>query len=745
MRLITLLIISLFAATSWASSSPLTKQCRVNSPIIAKDKLPKLQLNGDKIAVSADSATIEYPDILNYIGNVSFTQKDKLIRAQQARYNALENIFTASGNLHFQDQRLTLTSDSLTTSLDGNNTQLNKANYWFNDSMIHGSADNFEVSDGRFLILNNASFTTCPDDTPDWALHAKQIEIDTDKAWATVRRATLEVFEVPVFYFPYLTLPISDKRSTGFLYPSIGSNSRNGLEISTPFYWNIAPNYDMTITPKIMTERGIQLTNEFRYLNSGQQGLLNLEYLHHDRSYDDKRYLFHWQHGGKIDENWRIASTYTHVSDDNYFNDIGSKYGNKTDNQLLKNIDLAYYTDNWWLNMKVQDIQVLGQQERPYQLLPQLSFHSYNNALGNHFEYDMFSEFSYFQKRHNNVDQTSRLHIEPTLRLPMHYAAFNFITEAKYMQTWYQQDLNGTNESISRGLPQFRLYGDVNFERELNDGYRQTLTPQIQYLYTPYKSQKNIGLYDTALLRDDYPGLFRTRSFSGLDRIIDTNQVTLGLSTEILDDHNKPRFKGSIGQTFYLKTSELAKQEAGAGQIFPDRSALAGELYYQVNNRWQFSHAMQLNDEQNTVTQSQTTVDYTASDSKLVQFSHRYVKEINKSKINQLGIKTIWPINHDWTFVGNYYRDIDLNRTIEVFAGLQYESCCWAIRVQAYRQIQAQYVKGSNRVILADENFDTGLSFNFEIKGLGSQRSNNASDMFSNGLFTYRKPYYLNN
>ena len=745
MRLITLLLFSSFSASSWANVSPLAKQCRINTPYIAPSELPQLQLSGDKVSVNADKANIQYPDILNYLGNVTFTQNQKFIRADQARYDQTANIFSATGNLHFQDDQLTLTSESLTTSLNGKNTELAKTKYWFNNSMIHGSSGSFRVEDGRFLILDDALFTTCPDDTPDWALRAKEIKIDSSEAWATIRRATLEVFEVPVFYFPYLTLPISDKRSSGFLYPSIGSNSRNGLEISTPYYWNIAPNYDMTITPRLMSERGVQLINEFRYLSNGQTGLLNLEYLHHDRSADDKRYLTHWQHNGSIAKNWRIASTFTHVSDDNYFNDIGSQYGSKTDNQLTKNIELAYYSDDWWLNMRAQDIQVLGAQTKPYQLMPQLAFHSYNNALGSKFKFDIFSELSHFRQRDNNQSKASRLHIEPTLRLPINLSAINFITEAKLMQTWYKQDDGIESQSISRTLPQFRFYGDVNFERQLKlvPNHTQTLTPKIQYLYVPFESQKEIGLYDTALLRDDYAGLFRTRRFSGLDRIIDTEQLTFGVTTELKDENNQPYFKGSIGQTFYLRQSEMAIEEGNAATNLPDRSALAGEFSYTLNKQWQISHAMQLNDKQDTITQSKTSVDYHVSASKLVQLSHRFVKQINDSKISQLGLQTVWPINNEWTFVGNYYRDINLNRTIEAFAGLQYESCCWSIRVQAYRQLQAQFSDNTNSFTIANEEFDNGIAFNFEIKGLGSPSSKDASDMFSNGLFTYRKPYYL--
>jgi len=749
MRLITLFIISSVSANSFANDEIVLNQCKIVSPYIAPEDLPQLTLVNDIVSVTSDNVNIQYPNLLNYNGNVVFQQNNKFIRADTAHYDQSNNLFTASGNLHFQDNSLTLTSDSLTTSLDGKNTNLSKNKYWFNNSMIHGSSDSFDVDNSQNLTLNNAMFTTCPGETPDWALHAKKITIDTSSSWATISNATLEIFEVPVFYFPYLTLPISDKRSTGFLYPSIGSSKDNGLDISTPYYWNIAENYDMTLTPRLMTERGLQLNTEFRYLNNEQQGLINVEYLHNDKSINDRRYLLYWQHLGAFNENWRIAANLTQVSDDNYFNDLSSTYGNKTDNQLTKNVDLGYYADNWWLNVRAQDIQVLGYQTTPYKLLPQIAFHSYNNLLNDYLEYDLFSELSYFQKSDAYNEKTSRLHIEPAIRLPINYASMNITTEVKLMQTWYEQDIDNNKNSISRTLPQFKLHAEIDFERKLDSELTQTVTPKVQYLYVPYKKQQDIGIYDTALLRDDYSGLFRERRFSGLDRIVDTNQITLGMTTAIKDSNNKPLFKASIGQTFYLQRSRFFAEQSFIENLFSDRSALAGELSYTLGNHWEFNHSLQLNEQQDAITQSKSIVDYRLSKNKLIQLTHRYVKDINDDQINQLGMQTVWPINQDWAFVGNYYRDINLHRTIETFVGLQYESCCWSIRFQAYRQLEALYdennLNNSLSNLLNTEQFDTGFSFSFQIKGLGTNQTINASDMLGDGLFAYRRPYYLKN
>jgi len=745
MRLIFLSLLFVSQVTL-SNEIPPISACSVNSPRVVQSQLSEFKSdNPQQVFVKADSAQINYPNKALFNGNVNFRQGDTLIKADRAKYSEVDNIFSATGNLFYQDERLTLKSNSLSTSLDGKNTELLDTQYWLNGMAVHGLAKSFTVEDGRFLILSDALFTTCPGETPDWSLNAKEIRIDSEKDWATVRQATLEIFEVPVFYFPYLTLPVSDKRSSGFLYPTIGSNSNNGLEVSTPYYWNISPQYDLTFTPRTMTERGIQLANEFRYLVDKQQGQFNLEYLHSDRAYDNEaRYLFYWNHGGSINENWRVSSDFTHVSDDNYFVDIGSDLANKTDNQLIKNIELSYYQTDWWLNFKVQDIQVLGETTSAYRLLPQISLHSYQNTINQYFEYDLYSEFSAFENPDDSFDKANRLHIEPTLRMPLNYSSGSLTGEVSLMQTWYQQsDQQQQNQDISRSLAQFRLHGILNLERDFSQEMVQTLEPQIQYLKVPYEKQSHINLYDTALLRDDYHGLFRARRFSGLDRIADTDQITFGMTTRLKNHGNQELLKLSIGQTFYFRDSKMSLLEGESSTELKSRSALAGELDFTFNERWYVSQAIQLNQNQSQVTQSKSSIDYRYSDNKIVQLSHRYVKEINDGKINQLGIQTIWPINHEWTFVGNYYRDINLNRTIESFVGLQYESCCWAIRVEAYRQLQAQYSEDLSQT--AQQSFDTGINFNFQIRGLGASGKQQAQDMLNQGLFSYRRPYYLKN
>ena len=742
-----------FLAQSAVTSQPGNydfQQCQVVLPEPAQAATrPEMAADDSSILVSADRAELSYPDHARFIGGVEFLQQQRLIQADYAEVDQNRQILTARGNLIFKDPTVTLVSESLTATMDTASTELQQADYWLNGQQVHGHADSFRIEQGRYLILDEATFTTCPGDQPDWLLRAEQIKVDSTKEWAQIYQATIEVFEVPVMYLPYLTLPISDKRTSGFLIPNITSSSNNGLDLSIPYYFNLAPNYDLTLTPRQLTNRGLQLNNSFRYLVDEHQGELNFEYLASDSKLNgDDRYLVNVQHQGRFDQHWRINTDFTLVSDDNYLNDLGSKVANRTDNQLLRTANVGYYQDNWWFDLKLQDIQVLGSPDDGHKLLPQLSFHSYENPLWRDVEFDLFSEISNFSGEDSRQSDAVRWHLEPTLRYPLNLPSGSLTTEAKLMQTYYWQQQPEGNDTINRTLPQLRIHGVVNLERDshwFGNDYLQTLEPQFQYLYVPFKDQSDIGLYDTTELRDDYNGLFRDRRFTGLDRIADANQLTLGLTTRFKDPRGQETMRLSVGQIFYMENSDVGLNENNSDDG-SNSSALAAELDFKASDHWFMSSAVQLNDEDNSISQSKATLDYRLDADRLVQLSHRYVREISQNKISQLGLRGTWPIDENWLFVTNMYRDLHLNRTIETFVGLQYESCCWALRLSYSRYLKTNYeLSPAAQQLNNQEEFDSGISLSFQIKGLGSTGRLGVSDMLNDGLFTYRKPYYLNN
>lgn len=744
-----------------AVPEPAPDQCLVAPPIplpsarqpaSAEEQVEIRSVSSD--AVMNQNATFE--------GDVQFRQGNRSISADRANMDYKKQQLDAEGNLVFQDSQFTVTADNLSAKIKDNSATLNGAQYWLHGQQVHGNARKLEITKDNNLILSGTDFTTCPPGDSSWLLEAERIKIDSSEEWGEIWNAKMRIADIPVFYVPYMTVPVSDKRKTGFLFPQFSTSTTNGVEIATPWYWNIAPEYDLTLTPHYMSARGLYLQSEFRYLaGDAQAGRVNLEYLGSDRLLEnsDDRYLYHWEHRGAIDKHWRVNAAFTDVSDNNYFNDLDSEVARATDNQLSRIGEMSYFENDWNISARVQDIKVLGEDEVPYQVMPQLSFNYRSQDLLNTLEFSFFGEATNFEHKEQDQITATRLHLQPTLSLPIHGPAGSLTSELTLLQTNYWQrntDLmpdSELNSSVSRTLPRAKVHGQINLERNtqwLGESYRQTLEPQVQYLYVGYEDQDDIGIYDSARLQDDYYGLFRARRFSGLDRISDANQLTLGLTTRFFDDRNQEQFKFSLGQILYFSENKVSLTE-GIAEERPSSSAIAAELDAHLYEDWYFSGALQYDARTRDNKKSEFTLDYRPGGEKLVQFSYRYVPDLVNTNTNeevgisQAGMRTTWPLTDSLYFVGNWYYDLNESRSVEAYTGFQYESCCWAVRLSYHYRIKTNYDDDFNPVQDNRELFESGVYLNFVIKGLGGSGPMGVSDMLDEGLFNYRKPLYLRN
>ncbi|RTR40868.1 LPS assembly protein LptD [Shewanella canadensis] len=769
-----LLALSLLPQLVLAEETPVTTnsdtQCIVEPPV------PRLtpQENSDgkidlqEIRIISDRSEAQMGKQAKFNGDVSFSQGGRNIAADEAILDQEAERLDANGNLVFQDQMFTVTADSLVAEMRSNSATLSGAQYWLHGQQIHGDAEKLEITSDNNLHLTKTNFTTCPPEDTSWLLEAETIKIDSKEEWGELWDAKLKIGNVPVLYIPYMTIPVSDKRKSGFLFPTFSTSTTNGVEVATPYYWNIAPDYDLTFTPHYMSARGLYLKSDFRYLaGDAQQGQLNIEYLANDDmlANSPNRYLYHWEHQGAIDENWRVLANYTDVSDNNYFNDLKSDVQRATDNQLTRIGEVSYFEKNWDFNARVQDIKVLGEDEKPYQVMPQFGFNYRSPDIWKGLDFDFLSEVTNFEHEESDQTTATRLHFEPSISFPLHGPAGSLTSEVKLLQTYYWQDdaridaNKDLDSSVTRTLPQVRIHGQVNFERftdYFNENYRQTLEPQFQYLYVGYEDQSNIGIYDTAQLQEDYFGLFRERRFSGLDRVADANQMTLGLTTRLFDEHNIEKFKFSLGQIFYFQESRVGIADSTfQGETFnqenTSNSVLAAELNTQLYQDWYMSGAIQYDTKQRENKKSEVTLDFRPGANKLLQFSYRYVPDLLNSNTNesvnisQAGMRGAWPLNDSLYLVGNWYYDLNESRSVETYAGFQYESCCWAIRLSYHYRIKTNYDEDYNPVLDNRELFESGLYLNFVIKGLGGSGPLGVSDMLNDGLFNYRKPLYLKN
>ncbi|WP_462150785.1 LPS assembly protein LptD [Pseudoalteromonas xiamenensis] len=734
--------------TPITSSLPAIKLCQAATHSVWQP-LPNLLPNA--IDIQADDVELQGTQSAEFNGNVDINTSKMTLQAYSALIDKQQGLLHASGPLEYQDKFTQVYSAGLFANLNENAIQLLGADYQLSNQMGHGGAEKLSINENG-LSLENSTFTTCPGETPFWQIEADSIELSADNGWGETKNTVLKIMDVPVVYIPYFTFPIDDRRKSGLLPPTISPSSKYGLELVAPFYWNIAPNYDATITPRYMSNKGLQLISEFRYLTEQHQGLLAFEYLGNDKSEDnlDERYLVHFRQSSDLDPKWRASFDMTNISDDNYLTDLESNYANTTDTQLQRTALLSYLGDDWRVNLKLQNFEVLGDHKEAYAAIPQLSFtRKVNVAQG--LQWDLSGEFAHFQNDTLVIDSASRVHLEPKLAYRIDDYAWTFLAETSLLHTYYEQngDLTGTqfDEEVTRTVPKVRLYSKLNFERDTNlfvENGTQTLEPQLQYLYTPKRDQSNIGLYDTTRLQDDFFGLFRDKRFSSVDRIAEANQFTLGATTRVFNTKNDEVFNFSFGQIFYLNESVKPSQLSYSDTLDETNynALLAAETMWHWHRRWYLGAGVQYDTDGQSVVQSHVTLDYKGDSNQLVQLNHRYVNDVSGYTIDQVGVFASMPISDSWQVVASYHRDLEARRSIESFFGLQYESCCFAIQITGRRQIETDL---NSSIGQEDAIFNSSIGFNFVLKGLGSNTRSDVQNLLKRGIFAYRRPYFLNN
>ncbi|WP_252732153.1 LPS-assembly protein LptD [Paraglaciecola arctica] len=685
-----------------------------------------------QIRVKSEDSEINQDTFAQFKGKVEIDSSQVKIKADEALLNRQTQTLKATGNVSFQDSNITVSSENVQLNRISNELLIEDSLYQLNNVQGHGKAQKIALGKENGINLIESSFTTCPVDDEVWRIQASNIEIAPNQSRGIIKHARFYIKDVPVLYLPYFSFPINDERQSGILYPNIASNSSTGISLEQPIYWNIAPNYDLTFSPRLMSERGVQLKTEFRYLTEKHAGQANIEYLLDDLelSDDTERYFYRFVHSGQIGKNWRVTADINGLSDDNYIVDLGSDYYNRADTHLYKTLGISYFSQSLDVTAQFRDFEVLGDHADSYRALPEIRL-NYLTPVGLGAEFQINSELAYFENRDVDYPTATRFHIAPTVRYPYKNQWSEFLAEATVMHTRYiQENIENTalDKNISRTLGQVKVFGSLAFERPASwfgAEATQTFEPKVQYLYTSFENQNNIGLYDTTRLFKDSAGLFRGQEFTGLDRISDNNQITVGLTSRFVDNNNQERFKLSLGQIFYLRDNQVddASKE-------DDKSALAAELDWQIGSKWYVHTQAQVSTITDKVERSSLSLEYQLAENKIMQINHRYVRDLSSEEINQVGITASWPLAKNWQWVGRWYHDIKLSRTVESYAGLQYESCCWTVSFVAQRNLSNRFDDNGAQ---STNEFESGFNVYFTTRNL-----------LREGLFGYRRPYLLN-
>lgn len=674
----------------------------------------------DKIRLFADQALVkENEGISTFQGNVLVQRNNRVLQAEFVTYDRQADKLEANNKFTFWDEQFLLQGEHL--KLYGNDRgEMRDAHYWllkeFREDFGYGRgfAQFIRQKDKDHLRLTNTSYTTCQQETPIWELNAQETYLDNENAIGESWHTVVRVLGIPVFYTPYLSFPLNNDRKSGFLSPSVGSSNKVGTEFAVPYYFNLHPSYDATLTPRIMSKRGLQLHGEFRYLTATSGGQLEAEYLHHDKTYGDQRSSVAYRHSGTFLQSWYSDITLNHASDNDYFTDLGSNLRMASITHLEKRGDLYYFGNGWVGLARLQTFQTLDDNPyaRPYSRLPQLALKTNipeaNLAVNVEGEID-FSQFD------RDVTITPgatgrRFNSYLALSYPWQTPGSFIIPKISAHYTRYDLEnvLANQQSRIRRTLPSYSLDSGLFLERPLqfnNKAYLQTLEPRLLYRYTPYEDQTGIPIFDTAPYDLTFNQLFRETTYSGPDRINDANQLSIGLTSRFLEKRTgREQFRGSIGQIRYFDEQQVTMP--GHSPPIEDSSSFIAELAAYYDKVWMGSTTYRWNPHDSNSEYSVWRLRYQDVDNQhLLNFSYR----LREKKLEQTDIAWYWRLNPRWKVLGRWNYSLHYETELETFLGVEYQSCCWAVRAIARRYLDD----------LQQEDYVNGFFLQVQLRGLG--------------------------
>lgn len=689
-----------------AQTSPAGLACP--KPALAARIGPVPDRSAAPIEIYAEAFDARKDDAGEAIGSVELFRADQYLSTEVVRYRAEDGSVSLPAPLVYRDSQLELSASSGQFDMINERGDFNDLDYGLTGSSARGGAERVNLQGGNESTLFNVWFTTCPGDDPEWVLSAKELELQHDEGVGVARGAKLELGNVPILYLPWMTFPIDDRRKSGFLYPTLGTANDNGLEIGIPWYWNIAPNQDATFEPTWLSERGAMLLSEYRFLTRRTRGVLELDVLPSDRKTDEDRWRYLARAGMSINRAWQAGARLERVSDNEYFQDFGGSL-TQTSQQFLRSDASIDGAGRYWIFSAVfDDFQVIDDavepDAEPYSRLPRLAFlldaPLGRSGLGTR----MDAEAVYFDR---DVGVTgARLDLYPSLVWNQQERWGFFEASAGYRYTGY--DLDNTapdaDRSPDRGLPILSLDSGVYLERFTKRGKTQTLEPRFFYLYVPYEDQSALPDFDTGEITFGFAQLFHTNRFTGADRQTDANQLTLAVSTRTFDaGSGREQWNLNVGQIFYLNPPRVTLEEDDP--LNENTSPFIAELNWHPLDRTNVRLGVQWSWEETELDVAVAGLDQGFDNGSRLAFEYRF----RRDRLDQFDVAYLWPINNRWRAFSRVSYSLEDSSLLEGLVGVEYESCCWALRVAARRYLRDR--NGGERDTLYAE---------LRLKGLGA-------------------------
>jgi LPS-assembly protein len=699
-------------------------------------------------------------------GNVVLHQGQRVVMSDNAEFESADNDVRVKGKVDYADPLIHLTGSDGHYSTSGG-AGFKNAQFELLQRDGHGFAQLVDMTPGGILRLQDVRFSTCPLTEEVWQVRARTLTLDSGQHVGVARDATVDFKGIPILYLPWLSFPLDDERLTGFLFPSVGSNSRSGFEASSPWYWNIAPNEDLLLTPTYYTRRGIDIGGDARYMTDDQHGELVWQFLPYDAQAASEglsnhdRSLVHLTQTTELPDDFRLTIDAANASDSLYFQDFGQGPEGTSVAYLERTAALSYRDENWRLLAQVQQYQtldaieqVLDPTERPYSHLPQIVADS-DFVVGPagllHYGFD--SEVVNFDR---DIGVTGwRLDLRPDATL--HFEGPGYFVRPGIAYEFTQYSLSdtaiGQPDSPHRALPTASLDTGLIFERPTGRDDRRTLTlePRLEYVYTPYRDQDQLPVFDTALPDLNLVELFRTNRFVGLDRIGDADQVTAALTSRVLDTSSGQQFlSATLGQTYYFQPPRV---QIPLEPVTGLHSDLVAEVALTAYKNWSVNLGEEWDPQTSNSDRTIVELQFKPANDAVVNLAYRFQRDtpaeeqaqtaavaaaysqfyaseiaqgltptqaqvaatalaqgyLTPDSLDQVEASAAWPILRNWNAYGRVVYALDTHQMLERFAGFEYHGCCWGVRILGRRSL-------SN----STGRQDTGIFVQLELNGLAS-------------------------
>lgn len=722
----------------------------------------------DESTLVADKATVA-DQTATATGHAHLERNGQTLEAPFVRYNRDTTEADAKGGLKYYRPGLYLSADNGHVNTANHSGQFNDTQYSVIDTGARGKATTVASSGDNTYQLTDADYSTCPGPTKAWLLSASRIDLDRNSGRGVAHNATMRIYGVPVLYTPYINFPIDNQRHTGFLAPTIGASSNSGFELSAPYYFNLGPNYDATLVPRVMAKRGFQLGAQGRYLFEHHRGELDGQYLPSDQDYGADRGLVHFEHLGQLNPYVGIQAQYNYVTDDDYFDDLSNDLSHTSTSNLERSLRLTAVKPDAGVRFSLlaQDFQNLDDdfdgigglyEDQPYKRLPQARLQWLTPSAP--FQAGVDAEYTAFDR--DDSVTGSRADVRPRLVWGLDHGSWFANSEAAYRVTRYQlSDLDEVRSddfvqpnqsSINRDIPSFSAGGGLRFSRDLSNGWIQTLEPRAQYLLVGYEDQSDIPIFDSGVPDLHYDRLFSRNRYTGLDRIGDANQLTLGVTSRFISpDSGRTVAKLDLGRVTGFRDQHVRLPNSGETGYGSKGSDYVAGVTVSPSETLRGQATVQYDPDDSQINRAIATATLGSRSGYQLDLGYRFYRDFRPARdvfrfkndhgnndtrthlipgqfenLSQTVLGVRAPITDRFKFVGRWNYSLEHSQNVETLAGIEYSpSCCYAARV-ALRHYVAD----------DDGSQDNALLFQFVFRGLG-QFGDTVQSFVDNDVFAH--------